>query len=511
MIAAAAQAGMPEGKEAFAKAQYADARKELAEPASQGDAEAMALMGDMLMRGRGGPRDELKAREYILQAHENGSNRGTFVLGLLYLYGNLVNKNEAKGIELVKQAAEKGYAPAQSQFGAWIGNGVYGYEKNETVALTWFKEAATQKDASAMNWLGFFYENGKAGLAQDPLIALDWYKKSAELHNTMAMVSTGRLYALGRGVSPDGAEALRWFKKAAALGSYQGYAWIASVYEFGRGGLARNPNLAYAWYAAVPSNVPAELVKSSTEGRERLAKILSQAEQDEAGKQSKTVVAKNAINALLAVATAGQSAARKGVYGSGVVVSRHGDIVTNEHVVQHCEKIRIQPLGTDVKVIAKDAKNDLALLRLEGNPLPASNFRVGKSIRLGDEVVAIGYPLRGLLSSGPIVTTGIVNALSGANDDTSAFQMSATVQPGSSGGPIFDNNGLLVGIVRARLLSSGPIGAQNVNFGINLATVSGFLDAHAVDYSTLPISNKPSSVSDITAQTQKSTVQIECY
>ena len=165
----------------------------------------------------------------------------------------------------------------------------------------------------------------------------------------------------------------------------------------------------------------------------------------------------------------------------------------------------------DVKVIAKDAKNDLALLRLQSSSLPASKFRTGKNIRLGDELVAIGYPLRGILSSGPIVTTGIVNALSGANDDTSAFQMSATVQPGSSGGPIFDNSGLLVGIVRARLLPNGPVSPQNVNFGINLATVAGFLDAHSVDYSTGPGNGKPISVGDITAQGQKSTVQVECY
>ena len=93
-------------------------------------------------------------------------------------------------------------------------------------------------------------------------------------------------------------------------------------------------------------------------------------------------------------------------------------------------------------------------------------------MRLGDDIIAIGYPLKGVLSSGAVVTTGIVNAMSGVNDDTSAFQISATVQPGSSGGPIFDRSGNLVGIVRARLLSNTQANPQNVNFGINLATVS---------------------------------------
>ena len=84
--------------------------------------------------------------------------------------------------------------------------------------------------------------------------------------------------------------------------------------------------------------------------------------------------------------------------------------------------------------------------------------------------------------------------------------------PGSSGGPIFDRNGLLVGIVRARLLSTSAVNAQNVNFGINLATVQSFLDAHAVDYALLSAPpSTPPSVSDMVAAAQRSTVQIECY
>ena len=96
-------------------------------------------------------------------------------------------------------------------------------------------------------------------------------------------------------------------------------------------------------------------------------------------------------------------------------------------------------------------------------------------------------------------------------NDTSAFQMSATVQPGSSGGPVFDRSGLLVGIVRARLISTNAANAQNVNFGINLATVLGFLDAQSVDYAQSPSASNPASVGDMVAAAQKSAVQIECY
>jgi uncharacterized protein len=504
-----AMADLPEGREAFGKRQYAEARKELATLAEQSEPEAMGMMGEMLLRGMGGNRDELKAREYITQAHEKGNLRAGFTLGTLYVAGNLVARDEAKGVGLIRQAAEKGHPPAQAMLGAFIGNGTMGYSKDETIALTWFKSAASQKDAVAMNWLGHFHEKGLGGVQQDNLLALDWYRKAAEAAHTEAMVSTGRMYALGLGVSPDGSEALNWLRKGAALGSHWGYIWIGSVYEFGRGGINKNASLAYSWYAAVPPNALSATVKAANDGKERVAKQLSATDLKEAEKQSKNVAVQNLINVLPTLATAGASANRKGAYGSGVVVSAAGDIVTNEHVVQGCTKLRAQPSGHELKLVAKDSKNDLALLRLSGGSLPYVKLRSGKGLRLGDEIIALGFPLRGLLSSGPIVTSGIVNAMSGVNNDTSGFQMSATVQPGSSGGPVFDRQGALVGIVRARLLTNTPANAQNVNFAINLGTLSGFLDAHSVDYGAAAESTS-ASVGDIVSRTQPSTIQVEC-
>lgn len=513
-IACPAQAGVPEGVDAFSNGRFVEARKELAAAAEAGDAQAMVHMGEMLMRGLGGARDELKARDYITKSQAAGNVRATYVLGGMYLNGNLVNRDEAKGAELVRQAADKGEPAAQNAIGVWLVNGVQGYPKDEVNALAWFKLAAEQKNAAAMGWIGGFTEAGKAGISADNLLALDWYKKGGELGNPASMTAAGRIYALGKGVSADGNEALRWLRRAAAGNHYEAFGWIASVYEFGRGGIAKNPVLAYAWYGAVPGNAPVNVVKSAAEGKERLAKTLVSSELQEAEKQAKTVAAANTLNTITAriSGNAGASAApRTGVWGSGVVVSDAGDIVTNEHVINSCVRIRIQPLGVPAKLVAKDARNDLALLRVDGADLPPVRLRSGRNVRLGDDILAIGYPLKGLLSSGAVVTTGIVNAMSGVNDDTSAFQISATVQPGSSGGPIFDRSGNLVGIVRARLLSTGQVNAQNVNFGINLTTVSNFLDSHSVNYLTAQIATKPADTADLVERARKSTVQVECY
>ncbi len=480
-----AYAGVAEGVEAFTRGRYADARRELTAPAEEGDAQAMTYMGEMLMRGLGGARDELKARDYIVKAQATGNVRATFVLGSLYMTGNLVTRDTAKGVELVREAADKGEAGAQYVVGTWLAAGSNGYPKDDVNALAWFKLAAEQKSAAAMHFIGAYTELGQAGIAQDNLVALDWYKKSGELGYTAGMTAAGRLYALGRGVSADGPEALRWLRRAAAANNYSAFQWIANVLEFGRGGTPKDAVVAYAWYAAIPANAPEAVVKNATAAKERLQKTLSAAELAEAEKQSKTVALTNraaVITGRIATLPGANGQPRTGVYGSGVVVSSAGDIVTNEHVINNCARVRIQPLGMPVTVVARDTRNDLALLRVEGADLPAVKLRAGRNVRLGDDIIAIGYPLKGILSSGAVVTSGIVNALTGLKDDTSAFQISATVQPGSSGGPIFDRSGNLVGIVRARLLSTAQANPQNVNFGINLATVSSFLDAQTVGY-----------------------------
>lgn len=509
-----ANAGVAEGVEAFTRGRYTDARKELTAPAEEGDAQAMTAMGEMLMRGLGGNRDELKARDYIIKAQATGNVRATFVLGSMYMTGNLVPRNTAKGLELVREAADKGEAGAQYVVGTWLANGSNGYPKDEVNALAWFKLAADQKSAAAMHFIGAYTELGLAGIAQDNLVALDWYKKSGELGYAAGMTAAGRMYALGRGVSADGAEALRWLRRAAAANNYQAYQWIASVLELGRGGMAKDAVTAYAWYAAIPANAPEAVVKNAMAGKERLQKTLSASELAEAEKQSKMVASANRVTVItgqIGAKPGGSGLPRTGVYGSGVVVSGEGDIVTNEHVINNCARVRIQPLGTPVKVVARDARNDLALLRVEGLDLPPVKLRAGRNVRLGDDIIAIGYPLKGVLSSGAVVTSGIVNAMTGLKDDTSAFQISATVQPGSSGGPIFDRSGNLVGIVRARLLSTAQANPQNVNFGINLATVSNFLDSHAVRYQTAAPSIKPPETADLVERARQSTVQVECY
>ena len=181
-----------------------------------------------------------------------------------------------------------------------------------------------------------------------------------------------------------------------------------------------------------------------------------------------------------------------GKTGTGFVISANGHILTNNHVVEGCTDIRGNLSGqpdTPLRVVSNDAYNDLALL--QG---PTASFKDyaklrDRAVHSGDSVVVIGYPFHGLLTSDFTVTTGIVSSLSGILNDTRFLQISAAVQPGNSGGPLFDTNGLVIGVVSQKLNAlymaryTGNI-PENINFAIKTGAIRDFLDNSVVPYET---------------------------
>ena len=182
-----------------------------------------------------------------------------------------------------------------------------------------------------------------------------------------------------------------------------------------------------------------------------------------------------------------------GSQGTGFVISATGQIITNHHVIDGCGKdIKGNLAGeaaATLRVVSSDAANDLALL--QG---PADSFKRfarirDRSIRSGDAVTAIGFPLHGLLTSDFTVTTGIVSSLSGIKNDSRFLQISAAVQPGNSGGPLIDSGGQIVGMVAGKLNALGVLRAtgdipQNINFAIKTGVIRDFLDNSVVAYET---------------------------
>ena len=138
--------------------------------------------------------------------------------------------------------------------------------------------------------------------------------------------------------------------------------------------------------------------------------------------------------------------------GSGVIISEDGYIVTNNHVVNNATKLRVtlhDGRAFDAKVIGTDPATDVALIKIEAEGLPTLPFGSSDDLRLGEWVLAIGYPMN-LQST---ITAGIVSAKArqlGAIDGNSGIesfiQTDAAVNPGNSGGALVNTRGELVGI-----------------------------------------------------------------
>lgn len=203
--------------------------------------------------------------------------------------------------------------------------------------------------------------------------------------------------------------------------------------------------------------------------------------------------------------------------GSGIVVTADGHILTNNHVVDGCNSLGLRRVG-DVErravLLATDIKNDFALVKV-GRPYEdVASFRV-EPPRLAETVIVYGFPLSGMLASSGNVTLGNISALMGLSDDSRSVQISAAVQPGNSGGPLFDGSGLLLGIVQSKLnviraaSVTGDI-AQNVNFAIRGSLAVSFLGANGVEPAFER--RRPAFPADeVMERAQKVTVQVLCY
>lgn len=160
--------------------------------------------------------------------------------------------------------------------------------------------------------------------------------------------------------------------------------------------------------------------------------------------------------------------------GTGIIITADGEILTNAHVVEDAQAVRVLFAGetepVPAEVLAADPGNDLALLRVDGRDLPVARFADPESIAVGDEVVAVGFALD--LDGAPSVTRGIISAVNRTllSDDGALdglIQTDAAISSGNSGGPLVNARGEVVGINTAVIQSSFNVAAQNVSFAIS--------------------------------------------
>ncbi|MFO1105467.1 MAG: DegQ family serine endoprotease [Amaricoccus sp.] len=162
--------------------------------------------------------------------------------------------------------------------------------------------------------------------------------------------------------------------------------------------------------------------------------------------------------------------------GSGFLISPDGYVVTNNHVIDGADEIKVELFGgkqLDAKLIGHDPRTDVALLKVDSpEPLPFVKFGDSDKMRVGDWVMAIGNPL----GQGFSVSAGIVSArnrtLQGSYDDF--IQTDAAINRGNSGGPLFNTEGDVIGVNTAILSPNG--GSIGIGFAMSSDVVSRVVD-----------------------------------
>ncbi|UFN50754.1 serine protease [Roseomonas sp. OT10] len=213
----------------------------------------------------------------------------------------------------------------------------------------------------------------------------------------------------------------------------------------------------------------------------------------------------------------GDSQGREVGSGTGFLIGAR-QALTNNHVVRQCRSLRArnaQGREIDVTVKATDAEKDLALLELRQDAGPALAFRQAPQVRRGETVVTYGFPLAGVLSSGPTLTTGDISALAGLADNPGQYQISAPVQPGNSGGPLLDSAGNVVGVIVSKLNAqriaqrTGDI-PQNVNFAVKGDAALDFLRQNNVRPRLADSSGPPRSAAEVGELVHPSVLFLRC-
>ena len=169
--------------------------------------------------------------------------------------------------------------------------------------------------------------------------------------------------------------------------------------------------------------------------------------------------------------------------GSGIVIGDK-NIATNNHVVEGANTLSVYGVNGDlttsykVQVVVVDKNNDLAIVkvvddRFNGFGMIPYGFRT-TTADVGTEVFVLGYPLTQIMGDEIKVTNGIISAKTGFQGDVSTYQMTAPIQPGNSGGPVFDYMGNLIGISVAGIKNEV---AQNVNYAVKLNYLQNLIES----------------------------------
>ena len=489
--------------------------------ALQGYAPAQKNLGVCFEFGTGVGKDEKEAVKWYTKAAEQGNADGQCYLGVCYKNGLGVGKDEKEAVKWFTKAAEQGIAPAQFYLGVCYKNGE-GVSKDEKEAVKWYTKAAEQGNARAQRNLGVCYQNGQ-GVSKDEKEAVKWFTRAAERGDADAQGKLGVCYVNGQGVGKDVVEAKKWFTKAAEQGDANAACRVSAFYIDGVASI-KDKKMALEWaYVARAQGCELEVLGQIIEDCEntytaaaaaniqesakiRLAHIRGEKVSNESEAGTKQISERDEAASLLRQT------------GTGFILSEDGYVVTAAHVIEDGKKIEVLTGGEKIsaRAVATDFQNDVSILKCDKPLKGALPLRESSGLKVGATVFTIGFPNFQRQGMSPKMTKGEISSNYGILDSPTCWQISTPVQSGNSGGPLFDSNGNVIGVVVARLKSiKDRQGNLNINQNVNYALKNAYLDPLIKDLniSTQPArgSNPLKSFESVVEDVEKSVVMILVY
>jgi TPR repeat protein len=427
--------------------------------------------------------------------------------------GAFVETKVPRDVSGLRQYADRGDATAANNLGVLYANGNQ-VPQDFAEAKKWYEFANAHGNPAGAYNLAIAYQRGQ-GTAIDRPAALKWFHEAADHDFAPAKFVLALLYRSGEGVRKDETESTRLAKSAALQGLPVAQGFMAAIYADGNG-VSSDDSLTYQWASLAAAKLTGPPGILANKMRDEAAKGLSPAELTAA--QAATAVWKPGIEPVsLFPPGSGPRPPRLRGSGSGFIVGKDGEIATDFHVVPDCREIKLTDttgkFTATTKIVAEDRANDLAILAGGGF---GTRLKIRNSpAEIGESISSYGFPLGTLLSSGGNLTTGSVSGATGMMGNVKSFQITAPVQAGSSGGPVVDESGAVVGIVAAKLnaltiaASTGDL-AQNVNFAWRIGLLETLMDQKGIAYEPTGKSASRSGI-DLAGLLQKATVKIACW
>jgi len=210
--------------------------------------------------------------------------------------------------------------------------------------------------------------------------------------------------------------------------------------------------------------------------------------------------------------------------GTGFAINNVGLFATNYHVIKDSKKIEIllkrnNEIKTyNAKIVGKDPSNDVAILQIidttfiQYKKIP---YMLSENQEIGNKVFTLGFPLNDVMGQNIKVSDGIISALSGIDDDIRFYQISVPLQPGNSGGPLFNLKGELVGITTSRL-NEVSVGTktENVNYALKISLLNNLIkltpSIKGIDINTTK-TNIQYELNDLCSMYKEYICLIKCY